>query len=584
MPAPAPGPTPAPSFRPQPEPEPEPEPKPQPEAKDDFPAPQPQSQPQWQPRPPAPSELSLQPSSDDEDGDDRVAQVRAMLRESRAAKQQAQQPPPPPAAEQQPVPAPAPAPVPVPAPAAAVQQPREPAVVPTPVLLPFRPAPPDAEPPSAAQTDEEAEIERRVLEEVERQLTQVDEQAQAEAERRLDAQQEHEKEAERLRLIGKELLAEQRQRDVEAGVVHTPRLDAADDAQAAAAALERERKEREERQRAEIEAQVREETERRFKAELMRLANLEVSSASLIQAAYRGWSFRRTSGTNFGRMRRHHVAAITIQSARRGQLGRRRAAMHRRGYGAYQASLDGTLLRRLAQRRHDAPAMRHRTQSSRQYFCHRTDVYDALLKSVVELDRQRPVDKTASDFVSGQLSQALNARPRPGVDSEPPLSEDLLGTIRAAFDSCATDDTVAVESLDRLLFIVSCRLDADQLEQARKAVDPDDDGSFRFDAFSSLMRRQAVRDGSWAWRLRRGHRSDPMSYYASSNLRGELVRGLLEVDAAKPDQTRDAVRLLARKLHSAAPSAADLESARKRRVEAIQRADELEVSQVFSDT
>ena len=74
-----------------------------------------------------------------------------------------------------------------------------------------------------------------------------------------------------------------------------------------------------------------------------------------------------------------------------------------------------------------------------------------------------------------------------------------------------------------------------------------------------------------------------MSYYASSNLRGELVRGLLEVDAAKPDQTRDAVRLLARKLHSAAPS--DLaESARKRRVEAIQRADELEVSQVFSDT
>ena len=79
--------------------------------------------------------------------------------------------------------------------------------------------------------------------------------------------------------------------------------------------------------------------------------------------------------------------------------------MRRKGRGAWEASLDGTLLRRLEQRQYGSKGKlkRFRPQGSRHYLSRRTAVYDTLLQSVVELDRQRPLNQPPHKFLAQHL-------------------------------------------------------------------------------------------------------------------------------------------------------------------------------------
>ena len=129
-----------------------------------------------------------------------------------------------------------------------------------------------------------AEIERRVEDEVARQVYRVDEEAQAEAVRLLDQKETHDKEAEWLREIGKRLLAEERQR----GGQPLPAEAAAARAAEISAEYEASAKDALEQRRGAMENEIRAETERRFAEELLGLQGREHDSASLIQATFRG--------------------------------------------------------------------------------------------------------------------------------------------------------------------------------------------------------------------------------------------------------------------------------------------------------
>ncbi len=255
--------------------------------------------------------------------------------------------------------------------------------------------------------EQDAEIERRVAEEVSRQISRVDEEAQKEAIRLLDLQAAQEAEAKRLREIGKQLLLEERQHGLSAE-------GAAARSAEISLQFERSRMDEVERRRAEMEDQIRAETERRFAEELQRLQALEHDSASLVQATFRGWQLRKRHGGTFGKQRREYRGAVRIQASWRGLLGRRRATLHREGKRAWESSLDGTLLRRLEARRYrskDASAAmltRRRQQSSRQYLNRPTGLYDSLLQSILELDRQRPLDVPPAKFLADYLNSSPN--------------------------------------------------------------------------------------------------------------------------------------------------------------------------------
>ena len=392
---------------------PEPEPEPEPE-----PAPTPARAP-WARNagvatrvvpPPVEDATEFLPGQFTETYDSRAQQQRpsgaqqadeAVARLDRRQQPQLQQPPQQPRQPLQPL---QPTPPPVEVPAARVERPRA-------AGQPQQPPPQSAvvhEPRRGSLSDEQnAEIERRVADEVSRQLYRVDEEAQAEAVRLLDLKTVQDAEAERLREIGKQLLAEERQRGGQPLSAEAAAARAAEISDQ----FERSRMDEVERRRAEMEDQIRAETERRFAEELQKLQEREHESAALIQATFRGGQLRKHRGGKFGTQRREHSAATRIQAARRGMLGRRRATLHRQGRGAWESSLDGTLLRRLESRHYrskDATAADlnlRRPRSSRHYMSRRTALYDTLLESVVELDRQRPLDISAAKFLSDHLTE-----------------------------------------------------------------------------------------------------------------------------------------------------------------------------------
>ena len=434
--------------------------------------------------------------------------------------------------------------------------------------------------------EQHAEIERRVAEEVSRQLYRVDEEAQKEAIRLLDLHVAQEAEAERLREIGKQLLQEQR-----AGAGGALSAAASADAAAARAAeiseqFERSRADEVERRRVQMEHQIRVETERRFAEELQRLQVLEHDSAALVQATFRGWQLRKRHGGAFGTQRREYNAATRVQSAWRGLLGRRRATLHREGKGAWECSLDGTLLRRLEARRYrskeaSAAALRgRRQQNARYYLNRRTGLYDALLQSVLELDRQRPLDVPPARFLAGHLDSIASGKELPNATAAhaselPELAPDLRERCEWAFAECGaavqaaaspaaqTGDKENQEAaavllptadLQRLLYTVSCRPTPDALQAAILAVDPDGRGCFALDGFIEFMRAHSATNADWARRVRvaAGGRHavwpEPMAYYNSCGVREDLMAALSQLNALRPDTADEALKTLAKEL------------------------------------
>jgi hypothetical protein len=86
-------------------------------------------------------------------------------------------------------------------------------------------------------------------------------------------------------------------------------------------------------------------------------------------------------------------------------------------------------------------------------------------------------------------------------------------------------------------------------------LDPGGTGSFTLEAFVSLMASYSAAKEGWARRVRiavgsrhKGLHSEPMSYYSSCGVRDALVGALYHVDAVRPDNTEDALQLLAKTL------------------------------------